>query len=205
MKSFNRSSQFKDSPFKALRELRIQCVKLEQISVRLRKRDESLFELCTRAIESEERERAKIYAKELAQVRTIINAVYKSEIAIEYITIKLENLLEFQNVIAELKPVVSDVRSLMNHISEVTPEITHVMEQLNNLVNSTLIETSLDFSRLPLPFDVKLDSDTILREVTSHIEQKLEKALPEPPSLAVTRKEAVNSKKEREAVQIAVG
>ena len=93
MKTFNRSSQFKDSPFKALRQLRTQCVKLEKISVRLRKRDESLFELCTRAIESEERERAKIYAKELAQVRTTINTVYKSELAIEYITIKLENLI----------------------------------------------------------------------------------------------------------------
>jgi hypothetical protein len=85
------------------------------------------------------------------------------------------------------------------------PEITQVMEQLNNIVRDSLIETKLDFSQLPLTLNVKsLESEEILKEVSAHIEEKLEQKLPEPPSFAAARKEKIKSEEEKEAVPIAV-
>ena len=205
MNIFKRSPPLTNSA-QLIRELRSQYAKLKQIIFKLRKRDSSLFEMCTRAIEKEERERAKIYANELAQVRTMLNAVAQSELAIEIAVLRLENLTELHNLIADLKPTIRVVQSLTIPVAKVMPEITHVMEQLNSLVNDALIETRLDSSQLPLPLNVKsIEGKEILKEVSAHIEQKLEKELPEPPSFAVAPKEAIKSEEEREAIPIAVG
>lgn len=162
--------------------------------------------MCTRAIEKEERERAKIYANELAQVRTMLNAVAQSELAIEIIVMRLENFIEFRNIIVDLKPTIRVIQSLTSPAANVMPEVAHMMEKLNSLVNDALIETRLDTSQLPMTIKAKnIEREEILKEVSTHIEQKLEKALPEPPSFAVARKEAIKSEEEREAVPIAVG
>lgn len=205
MKIFNRSPPFTDSALRVKRELRTHSEKLKKIHFKLRKRDSSLFEKCTRAIELEKNGRAKIYANELAKVRTTLDAVAQSELAIEVVVIRLENLIELNTLVTELKPTIRVIHSLTSQVAKALPEITDLMEGLNSIVTTALLETNLDFSQLSLTPNAKsIEREEILKEVSLHLEQKLERALPEPPSFAVIRKEAIESK-EREAVPIAIG
>ena len=206
MNIFNRSPPFPESALHVKRELRVHYEKLKKIRHTLLKRDSSLFEKCTRAIELEKNGRAKIYANELAKVRTNLNAVAQSELAIEVVIIRLENLIELNTLVTELKPTIKVLHSLTRQVAKAMPEISDLMERLNSIVNDALLETNLDFSQVPLTPNVKsIEREEILKEVSLHLEQKLERALPEPPSFAVIRKEATKSKKEREAVPIAIG
>ena len=206
MNIFNRSPPFTESALRVKRELRTHYEKLKKIHFKLCKRDASLFEKCTRAIELEKSGRAKIYANELAKVRTTLNSVVQSELAIEVVVIRLENLIELDTLVTELKPTIKVIHSLTRHVAKAMPEITGLMEQLNSIVNDALLETNLDFSQLPLTPNIKsIEREEILKEVSLHLEQKLERALPEPPSFAVFRKEAIKLKEEREAVSIAIG
>jgi division protein CdvB (Snf7/Vps24/ESCRT-III family) len=205
MKIFNRSPPFTDSALRVKRELRTHSEKLKKIHFKLRKRDSSLFEKCTRAIELEKNGRAKIYANELAKVRTTLDAVAQSELAIEVVVIRLENLIELNTLVTELKPTIRVIQSLTSQVAKALPEITDLMEGLNSIVTTALLETNLDFSQLSLTPNAKsIEREEILKEVSLHLEQKLERALPEPPSFAVICKEAIESK-EREAVPIAIG
>jgi len=203
MNPFNRSPPSTNFSSQLITELRTQSGKLKQIAFKLRKRDSFLLEMCTRAIEREERARAKIFANELAQVRTMLNTIAWSELAIERVVIRLENYVDLRNLFADLKPTVKVIQSLTGPLARFMPGITNVMGRLDSLVNDTLIETKLEFSQLPTGNLKTLESEEILKEVSEHIEQKLKINLPEPPTLVSAQKKA--TKEERKAVPIAVG
>jgi len=157
--SVNSSPHLTKSNSQFMRELMAQGGKLKKIIFKLQKRDESLFEMCTRAIEKEDRERAKIYANELANIRTILNAVAQSELAIEIVTTRLENLIELRNLIGDLKPTIRVIQSLTSHVTKMMPEMTQVMEQLNSIVTDSLIETKIDFPQVPLTLNMKSEKE----------------------------------------------
>ncbi len=205
MSVLNRSSLLTNAP-QLIRELNAQYTQLQRITGKLRKRDASLFEMCSQAIETEERDHAKIYAAELAQVRTMLNAVEQSELAIEFIILRLENFLELHTLMVDLKPTIKVIQNLSRDVARVMPDMTLMTEQLNSLVTDVLTETTLDISQLPATIRAKnVESEEIMNEVTAHIEERLQKAFPEPPSFNVAQKEAIQSPEKRKAVPLTAG
>ena len=196
MRIFNRTKP----PIKMLGELRSYSRKLKNIIINLRKRDTLLFNVCTQTLEEGEHERAKIYANELANVRTMLNSVVQSELAIDWIVMRVENIIEYHDLLVNLNPTIRTIRSITDSVAKEMPEMTHIIEQLNTLINDALSTTRLNSPQLPLT-KKSVESEEIIREASEYIEQKLEMALPEPPFFAL-RKEQIKSK--RKAVPIAV-
>ncbi|MBS7652241.1 MAG: hypothetical protein QXD04_02825 [Candidatus Bathyarchaeia archaeon] len=169
--------------------LRLHCTKLDQIMVRLRNRDKALFEMCASALKRFDMSRAKIYANEMVRIRALSKIIGQTQLAIECIIIRLENFLDLQGVISELKPLSKMISEVSREVSRTMPELSMEMEQLSRLVSETLTQTTIDFSQPTLDLSSvtagTAESEEILKEVSTIVERTLRENLPEPPSSAI--------------------
>jgi division protein CdvB (Snf7/Vps24/ESCRT-III family) len=169
--------------FQTIRKLKIQKVRLEQVNVRLQRRDRFLFEACVVYVRKNNHERAAICANELAEVRKLRNMVVQCQLALERIILRLETIKEVSEIFAELKPTLKTLRGLTQNLVNVLPNVAMELEKVNESISETLAMTRIN-PDLPLPMPVKTEAgEEILKEASAVLEEKLSRQLPEPPSV----------------------
>jgi len=168
--------------FQSVRKLKIQRLKLEQATVRLRERDRVLFEACVTEIKREHRERAAICANELAEVRKMLNMVTQCQLALERIILRLETIKEVTEIMADLKPALRSLHVITENLVNVMPDVAQELERVNDSISETLAVTRFNSPESIAPLTAKTQaSEEILREVSAVLEEKLTEQLPAPP------------------------
>lgn len=176
--------------FEAVPKLKVQRFKLEQVIVRLRERDTLLFKTCATSLNAKNKERATIFANELAEIRKLTKIISQTQILIERIILRLETLKELSAAFADLKPVLRILHSVTKSLTIIMPQMAYEMERVNESINETLAMTSIGSVDLNVPIDVKTPGgEEVLKEVSTFLEEKLTEKLPEPPiSVSVMEK-----------------
>jgi len=180
---FNNRRNFNEVIVKSIRNLKIQKVKIEQITFRLQRRDKHLFETCVSALKRNNRERAVICANELAEVRKLIAFLKQVQLALERVILRLETIKELNDVMVELRPALKMLKSVTNQLSDLLPDVASELENVNESIAETLALTKIEGSPEALiPLQTKTPAgEEILKEVSSFLEEKLAEKLPEPP------------------------
>ncbi|MGQ9565749.1 MAG: Snf7 family protein [Candidatus Bathyarchaeales archaeon] len=165
-------------------KLKIQHAKLNQVTVRLQERDKYLFRACALAVQNNARERAVIYATELAEVRKLQNLLSQTQIAIERIILRLETIKELSNIMIDLKPALGILKNVTQSLVQVMPDVASELNNINESISETLAVTSARSTEPPiLPLNVKTPGgEEILNEVSAVLEEKLAEKFPEPPA-----------------------
>ena len=135
---FRRSPEVGDTIFQAIYKLKVQRVRLEQVIVRLRERDRILFETCVIAVKNHNKERAVIFASELAEVRKLLNTVSATQIVIERVILRLETIKELNGLIGELKPALKVLQGVACCLNKVMPDMACEMDQVNESISDAL-------------------------------------------------------------------
>ena len=171
-----------DVIFQAIHKLKIQRFKLERVVVRLRERDKILFESCVTSVKNQNKERATIFATELAEVRRLIDTVSKTEITIERIILRLETIKELNNIVTELRPALKALQGVARCINRVMPEMAYELEAVNDSITETLAVTKMGSPQPVIPLDVKTPAaKEILKEASGVLGDQIMEKLPEPP------------------------
>jgi len=179
----NRRQSILPTP-ESVNELKRQSMRLEQVNSKLRERDRNLFEMVGKAVQKKDTARAQIYANELSRVRHVKQIITQSQLAIDCITIRIENFLDLYQVVQEMRPISECVREVSADVQKVMPQFAAGLEQLNEVASDTLMQTKIDFSQPSLDgmFSVKSqESADILKEVSNMVENSLHESFPEPP------------------------
>jgi len=159
--------------------------------VRLQERDRYLFKACTIAIKDSKRERAVMYATELAEVRKLVNLLGQTQIAIERIILRLETIKELNNIMIDLKPALGILKNVTRSLVEVMPDVASELSHINDSISETLAVTSARSTEPPImPLAVKTPAgQEILNEVATVLEEQLAEKLPEPPATIAVQEE----------------
>ena len=179
----NRQQSILPTP-ESINELKRQSMRLEQVNSKLRERDRTLFEMVGKAVQRKDTIRAQMYANELSKVRHVKHVVAQSQLAIDCITIRIENFLDLYQVVQEMRPISECVKEVSADVQKVMPQFASGLEQLNQVASETLMQTTIDFRQPALDgmFSVKSqESADILKEVSNMVENNLHESFPEPP------------------------
>lgn len=190
----------------SIRKLKLQHTKLQQVTVRLQERDRYLFRACSLAIKDGARERAGMYANEVAEVRRLMNMLSQTQIAIERIILRLETIKELNTIMIDLKPALSALKNVTQGIVETMPDVASELNNINESISETLLATSTRSTEPPiLPLNVKTQAgQEILNEVATVLEEKLAEKLPEPPAtMTVQQKTEVQQEAVKEMIALA--
>ncbi|MCX6649844.1 MAG: hypothetical protein NTV61_10745 [Candidatus Bathyarchaeota archaeon] len=165
-------------------------MRLEQANYALMERDRVLFKMVGEAVQRRDSPRAQIYANELSRVRQIKRIISQSQLAIDCITIRLENFLDLYQVVNEMKPISEVVKGVSAEVQQVIPQFSTVLEQLNEVASEALLQSTIDSRQPSLKevFSVRSpEGAEILREVSHLVENNLQESFPEPPVASTTR------------------
>ncbi|MEM2988013.1 MAG: Snf7 family protein [Candidatus Bathyarchaeia archaeon] len=167
-----------------MHKLRIQQHKVIQASLRLKERDKSLFQTCVTALTTNNKDRAAVFANELAEVRKLINFLQQVELAIERVILRLETMKELSDIIIDLKPALKALESVSKQLFDVLPEVSSELNKINDVLGETIYTTKISADEIVIPIDrVTPDGEQILKEVSSYLEKRLAETLPEPPAM----------------------
>ncbi|MEM3726580.1 MAG: Snf7 family protein [Candidatus Bathyarchaeia archaeon] len=163
--------------------LRIQQSKLEQATFRLKERDRILFRTCVTSLKNNNKERAAIFANEIAEIRKLIKFLYNVELAIERVILRLETIKELGDIVIDLKPALKLLQGVSQELFEILPDVSSELEKVNEAISETLYSTKITADESVIPVGKKTPGgEEILKEVSSFLEQKLTEELPEPPA-----------------------
>jgi len=186
------------------KRLKLQQMRLEQATSRLRERDRTLFNACVSQIRMKHRERAGIVANELSEVRKVLNMVTQCHLALERIILRLETIQEVSQIMADLKPALRSLRELTETMVNVMPDVAAELQRVNESINDTLAVTKLTSAEDVVPLIHKTEAgQEILKEASAMLEKRIGDELPLPPMSVVSGKaEAPRESKKKQMVAL---
>ncbi|MCL2287757.1 MAG: hypothetical protein FWC33_01040 [Candidatus Bathyarchaeota archaeon] len=172
----------RDVATKTITTLRIQQNKLEQTCFRFKERDRILFETCISASKTNNREKATMFATELAEVRRIRKMLYNMQLNIEGVILRLETLRELSDIVVDLRPALKLLQEASSGLVQFFPDVSAELNIVTNTIQETLHVTKLNSDETVIPVGHKTEGgEEILKEVSAFMERKIIENLPEPP------------------------
>jgi division protein CdvB (Snf7/Vps24/ESCRT-III family) len=169
----------------AVRRLTLQVNKLDQAGERFSQKDRALFAKLVDAYAKHDTAHANIYANELAEVRKMAKLVMNARLALDQVMLRIQTCTELGDVVSNLGPAISVLRSVGSCMGGVLPEAENELGEIGNMLSGLMFDAGLN-SGMTMNFDtVNEDAAKILTEAATVAEQKVSANFPElPPHLS---------------------
>lgn len=164
-----------------LTQLKVQSEKLKKTYQRLLARDRTLFEACIRAEQELDRDRAVIYANEIAQLRKISRTVLRSQISLEKVILRLETVQEFGDVMKALAPATKIIKQVQSELSGLVPEVSSALRTVDEILETVMIEAGNVTGAQVSVMISDSEAQKILEEAAEIAAQRMNSQFPQLP------------------------
>lgn len=151
------------------------------MSARLQQRDKEMFQRCIGAQLSKDSAHAALYANECAEIRKMAHITLSSELALERVTLRLQTIEEFGDIMTQIAPVIGVVRETRGRIAGVIPEVASELGEVNEMLSDMSMETGevqdQNFDVAASSFEAK----KVLEESSAIASQQMKERFPELP------------------------
>ncbi|QUC65401.1 hypothetical protein NsoK4_03920 [Nitrosopumilus sp. K4] len=167
----------------AQKKLQFQISKLENITEKLQKKHDGIFEKVVNAQKSRNNAYAQAYAAELVQVRKMKNMVNGAKLSMEQIQLRLNTVSELGDVVVTLSPCMSIIKGLSPSLSSIMPEANASMQDLSQILGDVMSGSSMQGVE-PMNIGGHESADTlaILEEAHSVIAGQTKEQIPDIPA-----------------------
>ena len=178
----------------AEKQMGYQISRLSQVHDKLKQNHDQIFKKIVEAQLTRNESRARTFAIELQEIRKIKNKISEAKLAMERIKIRLGTVSELGDIVVTLSPCMSLIKGLAPSISELFPQINTSMQDLPNMLEDLLTDSTLSPEPIIQSYQGSADTDSILEEAHNVLEGKIKNSMPEPPTVSLE-----NFSKEKEA------
>lgn len=182
---------FLGRPKKTINEMLIESIcelgkyysRLELAYSKLCKRERDLFNECASALSRGMRNKAAVYASEVAELRKLLSLIQNIQLSIERAILRLETFRAVTPTLHDIKGVFSEVKETLSSLAKIMPSLTPELNNFMNSINEVLQATGMDQVRCE-PIVVNNEAaEAILKEALDHIKSEIERKIPEPPEI----------------------
>jgi len=166
----------------AIKLIHAQNQRLDFANARLAEKDKSLFSKVVEAYTRRDRQRAMMYATELAEIRKLEKRILQIKLALETIALRLTTVRDYGDFLHTVMPALSIIKSVQPGVLQVVPEaekgFASLSESLYNLVTEAGATSGLSVS-----FETaNEDAMKILTDAATVAEQRIKEKLPDLPA-----------------------
>jgi len=166
----------------AVRALDLQSRKLDIALVSLKEKDKHYYNKIVDALRTYDRNRATLYANELAEVRKALRSINQAKLAIEQISLRLTTVKDIGDIAVTLAPAMSVLRSVKGSISTILPQADEEFNSISDLLSSILVDAG-QMGGITLNFSsANAEAEKILGEAEIQVEQEMKEKLPSVPT-----------------------
>ena len=169
----------------AEKKMECQILRLEQVHSKLKQNHDHIFKKIVNAKLMRNESSARTFAIELQEIRKVKNKIAGAKLAMEQIKIRLGTVSELGDIVITLSPCMSLIKGLAPSISALMPQINTSMQDLPNMFEDLLSNSSLPLDSMTTPYQGNADTEAILQEAHNVLEGKTRNTMPEPPTTSI--------------------
>jgi division protein CdvB (Snf7/Vps24/ESCRT-III family) len=175
----------KDRIMQARSRLSIQKEGLESMASKIQQKDRDLFQRCVGAEMSKDMAHGRLYANECAEVRKIAQVVLSSQLALEQVILRLDTILEFGELMTDMRPIVGVVQETKGRISGIVPHVPSELEQINSMLSDLGIETGPVIEGPAQVETTGQEARRVLEESSAIAAERVAETFPKLPEVAI--------------------
>ena len=166
----------------AEKKMECQILRLSQVQNKLKQNNDHVFKKIVEAKLARNESRARTYAIELQEIRKVKNKIAGAKLAMEQIKLRLGTVSELGDIVITLSPCMSLIKGLAPSISGLIPQMNATMQDLPNMLEDLLTDSSLSPEQMMPSYQGNADTDAILQEAHNVLEGRTITTIPEPPT-----------------------
>lgn len=166
-------------------KLKTQEGRLDQAYQRMQNHYNAIFRKCTNAVLAKDSARASIYANECAEIRKMCQTILRSQFAIEQVTLRLETVGEFGDIVVEMSPVAGVINSIRGPLAGVVPEVSYKLGEIGDTLNDLVVDSGEASSTPWNTISSGEDAEKILSDANLIAEQKMKEKFPTLPDTSL--------------------
>jgi len=176
-------TQLRNKIDSAVRALDLQKRKLDIALVSLREKDKHYYNKIIDSLRAYDRNRAALYANELAEVRKALRSINQAKLAIEQISLRLSTVKDIGDIVITLAPAMSVIKSVRGSLSDILPQADNEFSTIADLLSSILVDAG-QMGGITLNFSTaNEEAERILKEAQAQVESEMKEKLPSVPGL----------------------
>ena len=179
----------------AEKEMECQILRLEHVHNKLKQNHDHVFKKIVDAKLTRNESRARSYAVELQEIRKIKNKIAGAKLVMEQMKLRLSTVSELGDIVVTLSPCMSLIKGLAPSISGLFPQMNASMQDLPNMLQDLLTDSSLSPTPMIPSYQGNADTEAILQEAQNVLEGRIRTTMPEPPTVS-----SENFSNEKEAI-----
>jgi division protein CdvB (Snf7/Vps24/ESCRT-III family) len=180
--AFKPKSQLRGRIEGAVRALDLQGRKLDIALVSLKEKDKHYYNKIVDSLRSYDRNKAALYANELAEVRKALRSINQAKLAMEQISLRLSTVKDIGDIVVTLAPAMSVIKTVRGSLSDVLPQADDEFNTISDLLSGILVDAG-QMGGITLNFSTaNEEAEKILRDAETQVEREMREKLPSVPS-----------------------
>ena len=169
----------------AEKKMECQILRLEEVHNKLKQNHDHIFKKIVEAKLTRNESRARTYAIELQEIKKIKNKIAGAKLAMEQIKLRLGTVSKLGDIVVTLSPCMSLIKGLTPSISRLMPQMNASMQDLPNMLEDMLTDSTLSPELMTTSYQGNADTDAILQEAHNVLEGRTKTTMPEPPTTSL--------------------
>jgi division protein CdvB (Snf7/Vps24/ESCRT-III family) len=184
MDKHQQQQQFKTDIVNASLVLNNQLTRLRMLDKKFTAMDKDLRNQIAANIKSDNNDRAKAIANELANIRHVKRTTQNMSLALEVVVIRFSTINEFAMILETINPTIEMIKDIQKDISKAVPTASEVLSEMSSVTSDVLINSNIkpETNKVPISLPVDTEALSILNEVEGILENEAKAKLPEVPN-----------------------
>jgi len=166
----------------AVKRLQGQISKLDNMLIKLKQRDEKLFNRIVIATQQHDIHSSKVLSNELAEVRKVSKVLGNARMALEQIELRLTTFHDLGDTVVTIMPTIGLMKNLRSSLVRFMPEADQELSGMTEMLNGLMTDT---FHNGDFGIDSETtseESEKILQEAAAVAETAINDKLPSMPA-----------------------
>jgi len=165
----------------AVKRLQGQISKLDNMLIKLKQRDEKLFNRIVIATQQHDTHSSKVLSNELAEVRKVSRVLGNARMALEQIELRLTTFHDLGDTVVTIMPTIGLMRSLKSSLVKFMPEADQEVNRMTEMLGGLMTDTFSGDSSFGIEPSTSAESDKILQEAAAVAETAVGEKFPSMP------------------------
>jgi len=165
----------------AVKSLQGQISKLDNMLIKLKQRDEKLFNRIVIATQQHDTHSSKVLSNELAEVRKVSRVLGNARMALEQIELRLTTFHDLGDTVVTIMPTIGLMKSLKSSLVKFMPEADQEVNRMTEMLGGLMTDTFSGDSSFGIEPSTSAESDKILQEAAAVAETAVGERFPSMP------------------------
>ena len=165
----------------AIKRLKAQISKLDNMLSKLNERDEKIFQRVVIATQQHDTQTSKVLSNELAEIRKVSKILGNARMALEQIELRLTTAHDLGDTVVTIMPTIGLMKNLKSSLSKFMPGAEQEINNMAEMLGGLMTETFSGDATFGIDESTNAESDKILQEAAAVAETTVDNKFPNTP------------------------